>query len=87
MAGFSFLTAGGHGASAVFVMKQVQWHFNPWPVAADFLHHAFQGVAIAIQVDVTEVPDQTKYADPDDVRFPAAMATALRCVRRLYASI
>lgn len=37
-------------------------------MAADFLHHAFQGVAMTIQVDVTELPDQAKHADLDHVR-------------------
>lgn len=61
----------------VLSRKQVQWHLNPWSMAANRLHHAFNGVAIAVQVQNTEVPDQAKYADPDYERFPTARANAL----------
>jgi hypothetical protein len=47
-------------------------------MAADFLHHAFQGVAMAIQVDVTELPDQAKPADLDHLRCQ------LVCLRKAH---
>lgn len=45
----------------VLSRKQVQWHLNPWSVAANLLQHAFNCVAIAIQAQNTEVSQHPQH--------------------------